>query len=219
VVEAKISILTDKAWRELDSLTRKAYPRAVKMGMGKYLNLVRVESAKEVIPDRTGLPDFEDFRFRRMKYLDQLTHPSKLTSRSGRLLAGLLEGNDQHFDNLDQKTSKTNPSVFKSLQGKIVGGGQAGRSTSTVETFTGTWVPYVRSGSDMLQNMQMMGGPKRGISLSDAKKRASFRLKWETGIRGHKRMFMWPAHLKHQNSLNDFVETYLEREYVRKFNR
>lgn len=211
----KIKMLNDEVWRQLDSERRKDYPRAIKIGMSEYMHLVREESVDEIVPDRTGLPDFEDFRFRRMKYLDQPTHPTKLTSRSGRLLAGLKEGNREVFQNLDHRVSKTNPSIFKSLQGKIVGGGQAGRMTSSVERFSGTWTPYIRDGSAMLENFRNMG---YHISKGDAKKQLAFRFKWETGIRGHKRMYLYPAHLKNQNRLTPIMMSAMERYYVRKFN-
>ena len=206
----ELEFINDQVWKKMSRANRHMLPIAIKIALGKYLNLVREESLRYIIPDRTGLPNFDETKYGHFKKLVQRSHPTRLTSRSGRLIAGLSEGQDIPFQNLTRKVSKTDPNVYRSLNGKITGGGTT--STSSIENFVATWNPFVRIGSDMLKNSGAM--TKSRISSSSAKKLAAIRFRHETGIRGHRRNFMEPAHQANSNKLNGLLLESLRKHYI-----
>ncbi len=199
-------LTSDILFRKMTKTVQKEYPKAIKLGLGEYLNVVREASISEIIPDSMGVPKFQDMVYRRAQYILQETNPARLTSRSGRLVAGLAEGDDVPFQDLNRKISKTDPQVFKSLTGKITGGG-TGRKAS-VEQFSAQWSPYIRSGSIMLTNYKMMG---HKMTLAKAKKALAIRFRHEVGIRGTARPFFAPAHQKHQRELDELVMNHIRR--------
>ena len=214
-----ISTNTEYIAKKILNFKANEYQLAIKLGIAHYMSILRVEAVKEIIPDRTGLGPFHDYKYQRFKPRVQPVNPVQLTSRSGRLIAGLKEGgptaSPSHFQNLDKKHSTTNQSVFKSLNGVIDGGGKQTAKSPNVNLFEARWSPFIRTGSDMLQNWQDMFSAKKGSSMTEPKKRLAMRFQHENGIRGNARMFFYPAHVKNGNKLQALVQGAIMREYQR----
>ncbi len=212
--DIEFTLLDAKLIIKLDDITKRYYSMSIKSGMAEYMNKLRKKASTYIIDDTTGLPNFrtgEDWKYRRMKYFYQKTHPVKTTSRSGRLKAGMLEGGMSPFKDLDKFKTETSHSIFKSLNGIIEGGGP-NIGQSNTEVFKGRWNPYVRDGSVMLQNYQDI--IRGNISLAEAKKLLAIRFQHENGLKGSPKMFFFPAHMSMRNELTPLIMKSLRINYV-----
>jgi len=213
----RIDWLADKAIKELSHFKLRKHQLGIKRGMAKYLKLLRLTSAESLIEDRTGLPELHDYMYMWLKKKMQAVHPTMLTSRSGRLKRGLLEGGqDEGFTDLTKKLSKTDPSKFKSLTGVIEGGGTRTTKSLPIESFSARWTPMVRDGSAMLEDYRQMfkqkGKGSSGQTLQKAKQMAAIRFRHEFGLKGNSRPFFYPAYLKTRNRLSEFIREAIQRE-------
>jgi len=213
-------IEADKLLLSLSRSSRFGISVAIKRGMADYLFLLKKEALKNIIKDNTGYPDFEDNIYGRRKTIIQKTNPTKLTSRSGRLMAGLKEGKNDFsvFEDLQKKRSTTSASEYKSLFGVISGGGNNSAKNPANE-FHAYWSTFIRDDSAMLFRWRSMfpKGKKRDYEKGDrskarAKKMLAIRFQHEKGVRGTSRPFFYPAYLSTKNRLNEFVRAQLDKE-------
>lgn len=195
--------------RKLDQLKDKEFNATIQKAFTRYMDLVKYMSHKEIIRRTVpGMITTQSGQTRkptgRELYEMQPTTPGKLTSRTGRTVAGLLEGKNH----IGKSTSwvgagkkgqkmgigganiKTNTSVHKTLNGRM---------HTSATGMSAWWSVYVRAGS-----MALIGVKGQD---SDQKKRVAFRYMWENGLRGGApRQYLHPAHQRLQGQFIPLVE-------------
>jgi hypothetical protein len=205
-----IHVEAEQTLRQIRYLTRRGLSGGIKRGMAQYLMLVKEKSLTFIRKDTTGLPKWQDSKYNYAKKRMQKTHPTKLTTRSGRLEASLREGGFKYdsFVNFENKRTVTD-NKFQTLQGVITGGGKdTARSQSNI--FEGWWSVNVKDNSSALWHYERMFKKGRSPDKGFAKKMIMFRFRHEKGLRGTARPFFYPAYLTTKSRLNEFVERHLQ---------
>lgn len=199
---AQATVLELKGARKVERAITKVVKQIrieIQQGMAEYIERVRVRAAREGIIENTQ----KDKKTVRAMRQAQPVHPTKLTSRTGRLKKMLLS-------EADPKGVKKNWSGFGRIMAKHQAKGMSmnvksdvsGRNT-VKETYSG------RLYGDSNKIGSGMTGKYKGVT--DTKKTLVMRFRWETGIRGSRREFIRPAAIKEELNLNSLFNKRLAR--------
>jgi hypothetical protein len=177
----KIDITSVNSKEVLSSLSKfklKTYRIILHRGIAKWMEEVKFDSAKEILPK------------------SKLRSPSgRLTNRSGRL-SWMLREEGRHgveWKGIGSRQASTMESKSKSFYGAI--------KESTSHDLSAWWSVYIRDGSVGLKNY-------RGrLSVSDLKKSLAFRAMHERGLKGNApRQFLMRTAIKIQGKLYPYMQ-------------
>ena len=193
--EIDIKLNTDQVVKSYSKANQKKYVGALQLGMAQYMSLVKMRAIKEIIPNSTGRRKPGPRMFKA-----QPVHPTKLTERTGRMIAGLREGGgpseqQRSWQGWGNRIVKTNTNVYGTLNGMI-----KATTKGNLVDHRGTYTPYIRWNSAALKKVV------RNYRF-DTKQQAAVKYQHENGIRGRRRPFMWPSAQKNLGQLKRYVET------------
>ena len=145
------------------------------------------------------IPNMSGSRIPHRAAARQHSVPGKLTERTGRMIAGLREGGTpseqvRMWNGWGNRVVRTNPSAYATLNGLI----KASEKGKTVD-HVGTYSIFVRDNSKALNKKP------RGVAPA-TKQQIALRYRWETGIRGGQRPYMYPSAQKNLRFLKQQIE-------------
>lgn len=163
----------------------KRYRGDIKGGIAEAIDRIRLRAAtKYIVPSTTGSPTSKGWSpYKAAKA--QPSHPTKLTSRTGKLVAMLkhkASPNGKHWTgNLTNKVSRLRTNAFRGLI-KVAGGFKTPN-----ETYVGTLRLDIQEGgltNDLVAVKHLHG------RVATPKALLAIRFRHETGIRGTRRPFI-----------------------------
>ena len=203
---AKIRLLNEKELNNLSKESQFLYNVSLKQGIGKQLLNVKKGSADFIIKNRNPSQPWK-----------QKTSSSRVTSRTGAMLRGIIEGKTKQdiiWQGLSKNTTKTNPSILKTFNGKMI------RTGNNIEA---QWTIYIRDNSASLKPSNVLtksaekGTKKENLSKEESslklnKKQARMRYMWE--VRGRK--YIEPSHRREKNKLIGLLTKSFDKNLINK---